>query len=261
MPRTSAVECPGCPPIRALTFDGLGLIKVVEARGKEGIPKVIERWGEPDSSRCVLAASIDDQKADPLVAIARKNGLIEVLNPLNGDLRISIAKSGDAGHLPENDNMIGLHLFRRKRLELSSRYFTFLFESKKVKGVEINLWDLDKCSKIWNAKSPPKNSLGIFNPTWFTSATFLHKDDHRKIVAGTNNHQVRLYDISAQRRPIISFDFRESPIKVVTEDLDGYTIYVGTGSGDLASVDMRTGTSSLLICESLAFVCHFVSRL
>lgn len=37
---------------------------------------------------------------------------------------------------------------------------------------------------------PPKNSLGIFTPTWFTSATFLSKDDHRKIVAGTNSHQV-----------------------------------------------------------------------
>ncbi|MBA0752432.1 hypothetical protein Gogos_001270 [Gossypium gossypioides] len=36
---------------------------------------------------------------------------------------------------------------------------------------------------------PPENSLGIFTPTWFTSATFFSKDDHRKVVAGTNNHQ------------------------------------------------------------------------
>lgn len=27
MPRTSVVESPGCPPIRALAFDVLGLIK------------------------------------------------------------------------------------------------------------------------------------------------------------------------------------------------------------------------------------------
>ena len=52
---------------------------------------------------------------------------------------------------------------------------------------------------------------------------------------------MRLYDISAQRRPVISIDFRESAIKVVTEDLDGNTVYIGTGSGDLASFDMRTG--------------------
>jgi ribosome biogenesis protein NSA1 len=94
---------------------------------------------------------------------------------------------------------------------------------------------------------PPKNSLDIFTPTWFTSSTFLSKDDHRKIVAGTNSHQVRLYDISAQRRPVISFDFRETPIKSVAEDLDGYTVYIGNGSGDLASVDMRTGDFSSIM--------------
>ncbi|KAL6297673.1 hypothetical protein ACE6H2_005815 [Prunus campanulata] len=105
----------------------------------------------------------------------------------------------------------------------------------------MNVWDLDGCAKIWTAKPPPKNSLGIFTPTWFTSATFLSKDDHRKFVAGTNSHEVRLYDISAQRRPVISFDFRETAIKSVVEDLDGYTIYVGNGSGDLASFDIRTG--------------------
>ncbi|KAE8658318.1 mitochondrial pyruvate carrier 1-like [Hibiscus syriacus] len=108
------------------------------------------------------------------------------------------------------------------------------------RGVEVNMWDLEKCTKIWAAKPPPPNSLGIFTPTWFTSATFLSKD-HRKVVAGTNNHQVRLYDVSAQRRPVISFDFRETPIKAVAEDRDGHTIYIGNGSGDLASVDIRTG--------------------
>ncbi|OWM69513.1 hypothetical protein CDL15_Pgr013974 [Punica granatum] len=88
---------------------------------------------------------------------------------------------------------------------------------------------------------PPRNNLGIFTPTWFTSATFLRKDDHRKIVAGTGSHQVRLYDISAQRRLAISFGFRETAIKAVCEDLDGYTVYVGNGTRDLASFHMRTG--------------------
>lgn len=54
-------------------------------------------------------------------------------------------------------------------------------------------------------------------------------------------YQIRLYDISAQRRPVISVDFRESPIKAVAEDLDGHIVYAGTGSGDLASFDIRTG--------------------
>jgi hypothetical protein len=53
--------------------------------------------------------------------------------------------------------------------------------------------------------------------------------------------QIRLYDIGAQRRPTIMFDYGESPIKSIAPDGDGYTVYVGTGSGDLACFDMRTG--------------------
>ena len=52
----------------------------------------------------------------------------------------------------------------------------------------------------------------------------------------------------------MSFDFRESPIKAVTEDVDGYAIYLGTGAGDLATFDMRTGIMLLFymwICSGL----------
>ncbi|KAK4268007.1 hypothetical protein QN277_024715 [Acacia crassicarpa] len=290
MPRTTTVDCSGCPPFRALTFDALGLIKVVEARDKQsGVPRVVERWGEPDSSNCVSAVSITHRKADPLLAVARKNGRVEVMNPVNGDLQAAMLNSNVTDVRSEENAIVGLHLFAKKNPELASRSCTLLTctakgdasvksfevtnsssesvslnsstwnvcaggniscckvdESEKYavfggKGVEVNFWDLESSTKIWNAKSPPKNSLGIFTPTWFTCATFLSKDDHRKFVAGTNNHQVRLYDISAQRRPVISFDFRETPIKAVAEDIDGYSIYVGNGSGDLASVDIRTG--------------------
>ncbi|XP_031406842.1 WD repeat-containing protein 74 isoform X2 [Punica granatum] len=292
MPRTMKVESPGCPPLRALTFDELGLIKVVEARGGShgSDPKVVERWGEPEPSRCVLAASIDDRKSNPLLAVARKCGTVEILNPLKGDVRAAISDVAHDGVKPEDDPIVGLHLFKSEGSDRTSgscivltcttkgnariRHCAFssspddsastdtatlwkvcgagnvlcskvdASESYAVfggKGVEVNVWDIRKGTKIWNAKPPPKNNLGIFTPTWFTSATFLCKDDHRKIVAGTNSHQVRLYDISAQRRPVISFDFRETAIKAVCEDLDGYTVYLGNGTGDLASFDMRTG--------------------
>ncbi|KAL1826180.1 uncharacterized protein LOC108211024 [Daucus carota subsp. sativus] len=289
MPRTSVVECPGCPPIRALTFDDLGLIKVIEARHKEnGVAKVVERWGDPDSSKCVLAASIDDREFDPLLAVARKCGSVELISPVNGDLRFSLSNGSRVDGGSEEDPVSGLHLFKKKTLQSSSRSCTLLSCSKKGhvvlrsvelpsgdatvsgtpltwtvcgsgevlcskvhesedyalfggKRIEVNVWDLEKRTRIWTAKSPPKNSLGIFDPTCFTSATFLNKDDHRKLVMGTKSHQVRLYDISAQRRPVISFDFLEAPITAVTEDLNGRTVYVGNGSGDLASYDIRTG--------------------
>ncbi|KAI5659041.1 hypothetical protein M9H77_27834 [Catharanthus roseus] len=291
MPRTTTVDIPGCPPLRALTFDVLGLIKVIEAKGAEKAhAQVVERWGEPDSSRGLLASSIIDRELDPLLGVARKNGLVEILSPINGGVQASVSNINQAGTSAEDDAIVGLYLFRRKQLESSSRSCTFLTctikgntiirsievprsqndtvnevtqttwatsgsgdilcskvdESENFalfggKRVEMNLWDLESNTKVWTAKSPAKNSLGIFTPTWFTSTTFLNKDDHRKFVSGTNDHQVRLYDISAQRRPVMSLDFRETPIKALAEDLDGNKIYVGNGSGDLASFDIRTG--------------------
>lgn len=288
MPRTSAVECPGCPPIRALTTDELGLVKVIEAHGKASVPKVVETWGSPDASLHILLASMDDSKINPLLAIARKNGLIELCNPLNGNVLISDKVENAFPSGTSESPLSMLHLFRSTRSEPSSNKLIMCtekgkaclrsirvdrgskkaatFKSDKVwdvcssgtilcssvdrsekyalfagKGIEVNVWDLDLCSKIWTAKYPRSNSLNIYSPTWFTCATFISKEDHRKIITGTNNHQVRLYDISAQRRPVISVDFRESPIRTVAEDFDSYTVYVGTTRGDLASIDMRTG--------------------
>ncbi|XP_073056377.1 ribosome biogenesis protein NSA1-like [Primulina eburnea] len=292
MPRTTTVESPGCPPIRALTFDVLGLVKVIEARKNEngGAVQMVERWGEPDSSKCVLAASILDRESDPLLGIARKCGSIEVISAIDGNLRVHIPSLYETATSLQDDTIIGLHLLKKHQSESSSRscmlhvctrkghvslesidvtkssaefmhnpsrttwnisgfgeiLLSKIDESENYalyggKGVEVNIWDLSNNTKIWAAKSPPKNSLGIFTPTLFTSATFLSKDDHRKFVAGTNSHQVRLYDISSQRRPIMSIEFRDTPIKSVAEDLDGHTIHVGNGSGDLGSIDMRTG--------------------
>ncbi|KAJ1397718.1 WD40/YVTN repeat-like-containing domain superfamily [Sesbania bispinosa] len=290
MPRTTTLECPGCPQFRALTFDTLGLIKVLEAREKQGVPRVVERWGEPESSKCVVAVSMIDRKSHPLLAVARKSGQIEVLSPVNGDSLTTISNTNDLDLQSEENDIVCLHLFAKQNFELPSRSCTLLtctakgnasirsiegtdsstgsscIGSSKTwnvctggnilcckvdgnekfalfggKGIEVNMWDLDNYTKTWTSKPPPKNSLGIFTPTWFTSATFLRKDDHRKFVAGTHNHQVRLYDISAQRRPVLSFDFRETPIKALAEDIDGYSIYIGNGSGDMAAVDIRTG--------------------
>ncbi|XP_010499450.1 PREDICTED: WD repeat-containing protein 74 [Camelina sativa] len=291
MPRIIPPENLGCPPIRALTFDSLGLIKVTEARGKErGTPTVVNTWGEMNASRTVLAASIDDRLRNPLLAVARKDGNVEILNPCNGDLHFAYSVYGDDGCAPEDNEISALHLFRKTIDDQAERSCTLLTCTKKgdvslrsvkfpdahsdstddsspktwkacgsgeilvgkVDGsenfslfggrrVEATIWDLEQCTKIWSAKSPPKDNLGIFTPTWFTSATFLSKDDHRKFVTGTKSHQVRLYDISTQRRPVLSFDFRETAITSIAEDPDGHTIYVGNASADLASFDIRTG--------------------
>ena len=40
---------------------------VIESRDKErGVPRVVERWGEPESSKCVLTTSMVDRRYDPV---------------------------------------------------------------------------------------------------------------------------------------------------------------------------------------------------
>ncbi|GLJ36952.1 hypothetical protein SUGI_0747520 [Cryptomeria japonica] len=290
MPRISAVDCTGCPPLRVLSFDVLGLVKVIEVRGEKGTPEVVEKWGQPDSERSILATSLSAHTQNPRLGIGRKHGVVEILDPTNGTVYSSCeigstepSKSADGRRL-DNDHIVGLHVFGRNSSnkffvctekgnaiirsfeEEHSHAISILLDSPRGwkicgsgsvsccqvdgsekyvacggKGIEVNTWDLEKATKLWTAKAPPRNSMDLFAPTWVTAVTFLNKDDHRKIVIGTCQHEVRLYDIAAQRRPTLSFSFQEHPIKVVEEDLDGYTVYVGTGSGDMASFDMRTG--------------------
>ncbi|KMZ61084.1 putative WD-repeat protein [Zostera marina] len=277
MPRTIASECPGCPSIRALTTDEIGRIKVIEARGKISIPKMVEAWGDPDYNRHIYLASFANRERDPVLAVARKNKEVELINPLTGDV-IAVKNIGE-------DPLGALHLFTSRRSNSRSNTLLMCTEKGKAslqsiqvcdgisantvflkqwdvcnagkvecssvngsenyalfagKGIEVNFWDIEKNEKIWTAKSPKSSNLGIFTPTWFTSATFLCKDDHRKFVAGTNNQQVRLYDISSQRRPVITIEFRDK-IRSIAEDTDGYKIYAGTSKGELAAFDMRTG--------------------
>lgn len=289
MPRTTVIECQGCPPLRALTFDALGLIKVIQVQGEKGLPEVVDRWGQPDPDRAILVTSLSSDHENPRLGVARKNRVVDILDPRNGavcgtcEVGSTDPSQSVNGCRPDNDPIIGLHVFRKDRankfLECTEKGNAIIRSFKtdvdmtsmaldspagwKIcgsgsvlccqvdgtekyatfggKGVELNLWDLEKGSKSWTAKAPPRDSIGLFAPTWVTAVTFLSKEDHRKVVIGTSQHQVRLYDIAAQRRPILSFDFREYPIKVIKEDLDGYTVFVGTGSGDLASFDTRTG--------------------
>lgn len=51
---------------------------------------------------------------------------VELLNPLNGDVHVTIktSETGAVGHIPEDDLVVGLHMFKTERtesMELSSK--------------------------------------------------------------------------------------------------------------------------------------------
>ena len=47
---------------------------------------------------------------------------IEVCSPINGDVHFTVPNVSDASLRPEDDAVVGLHLFSRQKLELTSRY-------------------------------------------------------------------------------------------------------------------------------------------
>jgi ribosome biogenesis protein NSA1 len=47
MPRFSTVAPSGCRPVRVISGDELGYVKVIESRGQNaGQPEVVARWGD-----------------------------------------------------------------------------------------------------------------------------------------------------------------------------------------------------------------------
>ena len=62
-------------------------VPVIEAKGSQGgAPRVVERWGELYSSKCVLAASINDRK-DDLVCV----GCCKLFSLLNFEFQPSVS--------------------------------------------------------------------------------------------------------------------------------------------------------------------------
>lgn len=42
------------------------MLLVVESREKQATPSVVERWGEPESSKSIMAVSMIDRKSRPV---------------------------------------------------------------------------------------------------------------------------------------------------------------------------------------------------
>ena len=66
-----------------------------------------------------------------------------------------------------------------------------------------------------NALKVPDNYLDIRMPIWITDIQFL-SDNHNVIVTGTSYHQIRLYDIRAQRRPVKEIEVGKNAIRSIT---------------------------------------------
>ncbi|GAQ80659.1 hypothetical protein KFL_000590120 [Klebsormidium nitens] len=299
MPRFSTLPASGCRPIRLITADELGYVKVVESRGQNaGPPEVVARWGDGGRGKGVERMQVTSSGPfGGLVTVARSDQTVELLDIASGQPHASFIATPlqTNGNKPSantlnpatsQDAVRGIHLFQQPTEEavqvltcsrggavsqwkvppredggaggaastvaewgVGSGVESLAVDHKEQslvvggKGLDATLWSLETRAKLWQAKNTRPDALGLQTPVWVTQLLFLGGDGNR-VLAATGHHQLRLYDVKAQRRPVMVMEYGELPIWSVAEDPSGHVVYAGNSTGDIVSFDLRTGTKS-----------------
>jgi len=111
---------------------------------------------------------------------------------------------------------------------------------------EFALWDTASGQCTWNARNVPHDNLDVPVPVWHTGAQFL-PDKVNTLVTCTGYVQsrlrgeVRLYDVSAKRRPLLRSlaPVGDEALRCITCTPDGRYVLAGSGSGHMAKLDLR----------------------
>eukprot|EP00288_Rhodomonas_lens_P002631 CAMPEP_0177720652 /NCGR_PEP_ID=MMETSP0484_2-20121128/16731_1 /TAXON_ID=354590 /ORGANISM="Rhodomonas lens, Strain RHODO" /LENGTH=426 /DNA_ID=CAMNT_0019232911 /DNA_START=27 /DNA_END=1308 /DNA_ORIENTATION=- len=116
---------------------------------------------------------------------------------------------------------------------------------------ELQLYDFETRKVEWKARNVPCNKLDLRLPVWVTDLQWIDREDDRKIAICTAYGQVRVYDVRAQRRPVMDTKISEDSEQIRLMDgtrltcLDvhssGTWAAVGDALGGLTKVDLRTG--------------------
>ncbi|XP_064621391.1 WD repeat-containing protein 74-like isoform X2 [Lineus longissimus] len=110
---------------------------------------------------------------------------------------------------------------------------------------DLKVWDLSNPTDVlFKAKNVKHDWLNLRVPVWILDMSFL--PDSQKVVMATGHHQVRVYDPSAQRRPVLSMEFDEYPLTAMGLVANEYQVVVGNTHGKMGLLDFRKG--KLLHC-------------
>ncbi|RHY27588.1 hypothetical protein DYB32_006677 [Aphanomyces invadans] len=110
---------------------------------------------------------------------------------------------------------------------------------------DMNVWDLQTQQAVFKAKNVTHDNLDMRVPVWVKAITFLPptsaaggSESGHRLVVGTAYHQIRIYDTSAKRRPVLETSFGEHPItSLVVQD---HRVMFGDTAGNVNAIDMRT---------------------
>ncbi|XP_058267183.1 WD repeat-containing protein 74 isoform X2 [Hemibagrus wyckioides] len=104
----------------------------------------------------------------------------------------------------------------------------------------LKVWDLQRPdTPIFTAKNVANDWLDLRVPVWVRDMAFLTQSN--KIITCTGHHQVRVYDPSCQRRPVLEAEFGEVPLTALSVPPGENSVVVGNTHGQLATLDLRKG--------------------
>ncbi|CAG8665095.1 5624_t:CDS:10 [Dentiscutata heterogama] len=119
---------------------------------------------------------------------------------------------------------------------------------------DLSLWDINctpgsiitknkesKNGMIWNGKNVKSDFVDLRVPIWITDIQFLDEQRTTKILTGTKYHQVRLYDIKAQRRPVFEASVGHKAVVSLIVGQNPNEVIFSDTVGNIFTVDLRNG--------------------
>lgn len=190
-------------------------------------------------NKCVISWNVQNRLFSDPVTLGTEESKLRGVRILNGDY-VSCVDTG----------LVRLWSEGEVKSEINAGKDVFAFEQNPIqknifatggKENELKVWDIELTDKPkFMAKNVRNDWLDLRVPVWVTVAKFIPSTD--KIITSTGHHQVRMYDIKAQRRPVLDMSFDEYPITAAAiHPSSDNQVVVGNTIGKLAILDLRKG--------------------
>lgn len=101
----------------------------------------------------------------------------------------------------------------------------------------LKLFDVERKKEIFIAKNVKNDFLGLKVPIWISDIGFFSGTS--KIVTASKHGHVQLYDIRAQRRPVIKVEMKSEALGSLTSHPSKMQVIVGSGKGRMNLIDLR----------------------
>jgi len=105
---------------------------------------------------------------------------------------------------------------------------------------DVQVYDISQKKSQWAAKNVAQDKLDLRVPIWITDIQFFNSNLN-KIVCSTAHKEIRVYDIKAQRRPVINSVIGTNCINTIAVCADENILLAGDGVGNLYKIDLRNG--------------------